>query len=86
MYTEAFEIAKLQQENPRQWSVGGRAYVDINLNDHLAASREGENNLLVIGIVTYGKRTDLLSRMMTGTLIVEGEMEDEPHFLYVKVD
>jgi hypothetical protein len=86
MYKEAFEIAKLQQENPRRWSVGGRAYVDINLNDRLTSSQEGGTELRVIGIVTYDRSTDLLSTMMTGTLLVEGEIEGEPHYLYVKND
>lgn len=85
MYKEAFEIAVLRQESPRRWSVGGRAYVDINLNDDLALSGKGDSRVRVVGIVTYGKNTDLLSTMMTGTLLVEGEIEGQPAFLYAKV-
>ena len=85
MYKEAFEIATLHQESPGRWSVGGRAYVDINLNDDLTLSGKDDLCVRVVGIVTYGKNTDLLSTMMTGTLLVEGDIESRPAFLYAKV-
>ncbi len=85
MRQQAFEIITARQEGPHKWIIAGRAHADIRSSDSLASSWEGPPRLRVVGIVTYGRSTDLLSTMMTGTLTLDGEMhqaENEPRFLY----
>ena len=85
MGPQAFEIATLEQQGPRKWLAGGRAYTDISLDDRLTTPRGGSDSLRVVGIVSYGRSTDLLSTMMTGTLTLEGELQvgaDHPMFLH----
>lgn len=87
MKRQAFEIVKAQKEDPRRWLVGGRAYSDISLGDCLVTSSLPNQELRVVKIATYGKSTDLLSTMMTGTLTLEGDFhmyKGEKSFLYIK--
>ena len=87
MKREAFEVVKVQQKSPGSWLVDGRAYSDINLGDSLATSSSPYQELRVVGIVTYGKNTDMLSTMMTGTLALKGNFymnEGDKMFLYFK--
>ncbi|WP_050725657.1 hypothetical protein [Vulgatibacter incomptus] len=76
MYEQAFEVASLERTDGGQWSVGGRAHLDVALGDVLETSVTGGGRVLVVGLATYGRTTDLLSKMMTGTLIVEGEIQE----------
>ena len=87
MKREAFEIIKIQKENSRRWHIGGRAYSDISLGDSLVTSSSPSHGLRVVGIVTYGKSTGLLSTMMTGTLTLEGDFyidKGKEMFLYIE--
>ena len=55
-----------------RWTVQGRAHADVSVGDMLVLSPDADRSFPVEQIVTYGKSTDLLSRVMTGTLIVSG--------------
>ena len=83
MYDQAFEVVSLERTDAGLWSVGGRAYVDITVGDILETAGTGGSKVKVVRIVTYGRTTDLLSKMMTGTLIVEGEIQEPLTALYV---
>ena len=61
-----------------RWTVQGRAHADVSVGDMLVLSPDAERSFRVEQIVTYGKSTDLLSRVMTGTLILSGGSEDSP--------
>lgn len=80
----AFFIEKL-----RRWALCGRAYADVRVGDALSASAHSSQAWRVEEIETYGRKTDLLSRMMTDTLIVsatgEGDAPQENLMLYTVI-
>lgn len=78
MSRHAFEIENVKPEGLNRWLIEGRAYVDIREKDKLTFDHDDINELFVTTITTYGKRTDLLSRMMTGALVVEGPIASIP--------
>jgi hypothetical protein len=55
-----------------RWSVRGRAYADVSVGDMLVTSPDADQVFRVEQIMSYGRSTDLLSQMMTGTLILSG--------------
>jgi hypothetical protein len=74
MKNEVFSIVSLSESKSGEWVVEGRAYADVRIGDLLSVSPESTTPLRVTGIVTYGKKTVLLSRMMTGRLYLQGVM------------
>lgn len=72
-------------EKSGRWSLRGRAYADVRVGDVLSVSANSSQTWRVEEIETYGRKTDLLSLMMTGTLIVsttgEGEAPQENSLL-----
>lgn len=62
-----------------RWAILGRAYADVRVGDALSASADSSQAWRVEEIETYGRKTALLSRMMTGTLVVSPiDEEDAP--------
>jgi len=59
-------------EGSGRWSVQGRAYSDVSVGDTLFISPNADRTFQVEEIESYGRSTFLLSRMMTGTLILSG--------------
>ena len=84
MSEQAFEVISVERADLRRWSIAGRAYLDVNLGDTLDTSEEGASEVTVVGIIAYGKATDLLSKMMTGTLIVEGDSPEPVSVLFAR--
>ncbi|SLK00928.1 hypothetical protein SAMN06272721_103198 [Arthrobacter sp. P2b] len=82
MCEQAFEVVSIKRTDDGHWCVAGRAYLDVNLGDALETSSTGGAKVKVVGIVTYGRGTDLLSGMMTGELILEGEIHEPLNALY----
>jgi hypothetical protein len=82
MSEQVFEVAQVERTDDGRWSVGGRAYLDVAVGDVLETSSMGGATVKVVGIVTYRKTTDLLNAMMTGTLTVEGDIEEPLTALY----
>jgi len=74
MGTQVFAVVSIVEAGPNTWNASGRAYEDVHLGDVLADTPAGPGQLRVSGISTYGKPTDLLSRMMTGTLQLSGQL------------
>ena len=74
MGTQVFAVASTAETGPDAWSVSGRAYEDVRLGDRLADTPAGPTRLRVVAIFSYGKPTDLLSKMMTGTLHLTGQL------------
>lgn len=59
-----------------RWVVQGRAYADVRVGDALLVRPDADHAFRVEEIQSYGRRTGLLSRMMTGTLILSGGDKD----------
>jgi hypothetical protein len=68
MSIEAFQVTAARKVGPAQWVLSGRAYSDIGIGDRLQSAASGPAEFVVSEIVTYGKVTDLLSKMMTGSI------------------
>jgi len=62
----------------RRWLLRGRAHVDVRVGDALSF---GGRRVLVDSIRTYGRETDLLSKMMTGELTVRWDGDDAELYL-----
>jgi hypothetical protein len=63
--------------DPR-WVLKGRAHEDVGLGDTLML---GAAKVTVEAIRTYGKESDLLSRMMTGEIVVRWVEEESMFYL-----
>jgi hypothetical protein len=87
MATAVLFIVSMDRNESDEWVVAGRAYEDVKIGDLLSDSRDKTPCLRVVAIESYGRNTDLLSKMMTGSLYLVGscELEAEPrgtNFLY----
>jgi hypothetical protein len=83
MDTQVFAIASRDASTPGILIVSGRAYADVRVGDMLSDAPAGPPRLLVTAIISYGKQTDLLSKMMTGTVHLKGEPSTgSPQALY----
>lgn len=56
-------------KNLGRWALRGRAYADVRVGDILTSSTHSGKIWRVEEIEAYGKKTNLISRMMTGILI-----------------
>lgn len=76
MLNEVFNIDTVERLTENLQRVQGRAYGDVHVGDvltvALAAEGEAPPRLTVVDIVTYGKQTPELNRMLTGTLLLQG--------------
>jgi|SRR5690606_3976560 len=73
------EVFKIDDMGPvgadGRFVVRGRAYADVRVGELLSTSPGAEPSLRVEEIETYRVRTELLARMMTGSLVVSGGTE-----------
>jgi hypothetical protein len=73
---EIFNIDVVEQLAIGRWKVDGRAYEDVAVGATLTlrgSSGESIGRLTVAGVSTYGRETSGLARMMTGSLVLEGD-------------
>ena len=76
-YKEAFLIVEKDENENNEYIIKGRAYIDININDTLYyKDRENILKYKIKRILTYRIETNLLSQMMTGDIIIEGDNFD----------
>lgn len=86
---EVFNVDVVERLGEDTIRVQGRAYMDIRVGDVLTATPSSAGDptrpLAVIDITTYGVQTPELNRMMTGTLLLQGDdggYVQESGFLY----
>lgn len=81
MHDQVFEVVSLKKAD-EGWALEGRARLDISVGDVIAASGAVRQKVTVLRVMAHGKETTLLSKMMTGTLVVEGEVQTPLDALY----
>jgi hypothetical protein len=85
MLEKAFDVVSVEATDGG-WAVKGRAHLDVSVGDILATGALGDNSggrVKVAGRETYGRRVALLSKMMTGTIVVVGAIREVPSALYL---
>lgn len=85
MRIQAFLALSCERSDRDFWLISGRAYTSIALGDSLWTSRDDGVAVRVEDIVSYGRKTDLLSPMMTGTLVVVGDLHASLRTLFAEL-
>lgn len=75
--TDVFHVVTVERvgEDGTHWLARGRAWEDVSVGDVVCFDVLGEHGgeqtlrFRVVAIMTYGKETPMLSRIMTGDLI-----------------
>ncbi|MBP8805258.1 MAG: hypothetical protein KBG48_09520 [Kofleriaceae bacterium] len=85
MLEKAFDVVSVAATDGG-WAVKGRAHLDVSVGDVLATCALGDDSggrVKVAGLETYGRRVELLSKMMTGSIVVVGVVREVPSALYL---
>jgi hypothetical protein len=69
----AFSIVSAKRVSDGNWNIAGRAYADLAVGVTLTDAPNGASRWRVVSISSYGRSVEFLSKMMTGTLVLEGD-------------